>query len=417
MPRDLAGGGGLHARELGVGRGGHGHQGRGVRGDAHGLELGGEVVGQGLVGVLQGQGVGALEGVDLVAPVAALVGDLGQEGPALDGHVAVQGVPEAPADGVAGAPPRQLPGDGGEEPQALVGAVGLDQVAKGLLAGGQGLLGQLGHLGHGLQGPIRVSAAQLDLGEGIQQVRVPGIAGEALPQVARGGAIVALDHAEPALGQEDLGGGDHRLGALEDLAGLPVHVLHGQGLGHLEVDHGGAILHPLLVVEVRQLDLHLQVLGVEVDDLVELFQGALDEPLLLEVLGDLHVDLHGVGGLVHLAVEVRQALGRIDVLGGVADHLLEDGGSAGVEAIPLVGGAQPLVQLHALLHPPDLHAQVADLVLGVVVLRVVVDELLELLDGPLDLARRQEPVGLLLDFGAINGHSAASGCRSRVRKV
>ncbi|MFN7958974.1 MAG: hypothetical protein U0P46_11730 [Holophagaceae bacterium] len=134
------------------------------------------------------------------------------------------------------------------------------------------------------------------------------------------------------------------------------------------------------------------------------------------MLGHLEVDLHRVAGLVHLAVEVRQALGRVDVLGGVAHHLLEDGGGAGVEAVPLVRAAQALVDLHALLHPADLDAEISDLIEGVVVLRIVVHEFLELVDGPLHLARRQELVGFLLDFDAINGHSAASGGFGKCRR-
>ncbi|MFN7958973.1 MAG: hypothetical protein U0P46_11725 [Holophagaceae bacterium] len=225
---DLLGRPGLEARR--EARGGEG--GRGRRGGpghhAQALQLPREVADEGLVVVLVGHAVGALERLHLVGAVAALVGDLREEGPALDADAALQGVAQAAADDVARAAAGQLAGDGGEEAQALLGAVGADQVPQGLLAEGQGLLGQLGHFGQGLEGSVRMAAAQFDLGQGLQQLGVAGVAGKPLAKVLGRCGVVALDDAQAALGQVDLGGGDHGLGAFQDLVGFAVHLLHGQ---------------------------------------------------------------------------------------------------------------------------------------------------------------------------------------------
>ena len=160
---------------------------------------------QRLVIGLVGQTVGALEGVDLVGPVAALVGELRQERPGFHAHVVLHGRPQAPAHGVAGTPAGQLAGDGREQPKPFLRTVGIHQVAKGLLGEGEGLFGNLRDFGQRLQSAIGVAAAQLDLRQGLQQLCVSRVAGQALPQMLGRRGVVTLDHPQPALGEEDDG--------------------------------------------------------------------------------------------------------------------------------------------------------------------------------------------------------------------
>ena len=160
---DLAAGPPVEAQGLGSNALLGGRLPHGIGHHAKGLQLRCDAGGQSLVVVLEGQRVGALEGLDLLRPVAALVGDLGQEQPGLAAEVVLERGVQAAAHGVARAAAGELPGDGGEQPQALVGAVGVHQVAQRPLAEGQGFLRQLGHFAQGFQGPLWVAAAQLDL--------------------------------------------------------------------------------------------------------------------------------------------------------------------------------------------------------------------------------------------------------------
>src|ERR1039458_6864240 len=115
--------------------------------------------------VLVGHAIGALERLDLVGTIAALMRDFGEEDPTLDADAALEDGPEAAADDVPGTPASQFSSDGGKQPEAFLSPVRADQIPQGLFAEGQGLLRQLGDLRQGLQGTVRVAAAQFDRSE------------------------------------------------------------------------------------------------------------------------------------------------------------------------------------------------------------------------------------------------------------
>ena len=161
-----------------------------------------------------------------------------------------------------------------------------------------------------------------------------------------------------------------------------MHLFHGQGLGHFQVDGGGPLLHALLVVEVRQLHLVLEVLGIQLHDLGELLQGPLDEPLAGADVRHLDVDLDGFLDHVGLAVEFRQALGHFHVLRGDPVGLLQHGGGLGVEPAALEAGPGLPEQVHGLGHLAGLQVGVAHPVQQVVVVGRSSMQLEELLDGP-----------------------------------
>ena len=104
--------------------------------------------------------------------------------------------------------------------------------------------------------------------------------------------------------------------------GLDRLALHPQGFGDFQVDASGLVLHAFFVEEVRQLHFVLEVLGVEIHDLAELLQGPLHEAFLLERFGHMQVRGHGVPHHARLAVEIRQPLHEVHVVGGGANGLL-----------------------------------------------------------------------------------------------
>ena len=206
--------------------------------------------------------------------------------------------------------------------------------------------------------------------------------------MGRRAAEILLDHRETALGQEHLGCGDHGFGPLQDLASLRVHLLDGERFGHLQVDGSGAIFHSLFVIQIRELHLVLEVLGVQLYDLGELFEGPLDESFLGEVLRHGEMHLQGVLDHPHLAIHIRQPLAHIEIIRCKAGGLLEHRDAFLREAVPLVGDAQTLEDVDGLTRALRLDAEITDAVHQGQVFGIVLQEFAVFLDGLVQTARR-----------------------------
>ncbi len=372
--------------------------------DAHALQLHADLGADFLVFLGDGVGVGPAQVLHLLGPVSGLVGDVRQLDPGLGVEGSVQRGAQGAGRGLAQAPPAEFAADGFEELQSFIDVAVAHHLAQGALGQAQGLLGQLGHFAQGLQGPVRGLGLQFHFRQGVQELGAAGVGLQAFPQVGGRAGEILLDDREPRLGQEQVRRGDHGLGALEDLARLHVLLLQGEGLGHVQVDGRRLLLHPLLVVEVRQLDLVLLVLGVELHDLGELLQGALEKALLGEGLGHLDVDLDRLLDHVRLAVELREALADLQVIRLATVGLLEHGAGLGVEATTFEADAGPLEHVDGFGELAGLKVGVAHPVQEVRIGGIVLHQLEEFIDGAIIPALGHEILGLLGDLGSVNGH-------------
>ena len=244
----------------------------------------------------------------------------------------------------------------------------------------------------------------LDFGQGFQQFIAAGIGLDALPQMTGCGTEIFLDHRQAALRQKHLGRADHGLGPLENLVRLGVHLLDGQSFGNFQIDSGGAILHAFFVVEVRKFHLVLEVLGVELHDLGEFLEGPLDEALLGEEFRHGEMHLQRVLDHAHLAVHIRQPPAHVQIVRRQARGFLQNRDAFLGEAVPFIGHAQPFEHVYGLADAFALNAEIPDAIHQGQIFGIVIQELAVLLDGLINAACRQIFVGILGNFGTIDGH-------------
>ncbi len=256
-------------------------------------------------------------------------------------------------------------------------------------------LEQLAEDGLGL---VDLVAAEVCLAEARQKLGVPGGGANRLLEVAGRLVVVLLEQVDTSQLVAQPGARGVQLEPLlEDLERFREVPLLVELLGDGNVLLHGLGLVPVAGVEVGQLAADLQITGIDIDDLLE-DVGGVPPPAPLQVLVD--DDLVLSLGLHHealLGVELGQV--EVGVEGGGVElvDLLPDRDGLEQEAVFGVEVGDLGVLLGRVAGPPELGEKVADLVGGVPVAWVVVDDL------SIELDRLLEAAGLLLFVGLLLG--------------
>jgi hypothetical protein len=174
--------------------------------------------------------------------------------------------------------------------------------------------------------------------------------------------------------------------------------------------------HPLLRVQLGELDARRDVARIEIDELPDRGQRLLGLALTVEVRRHLLEVLHGVGHQPELPVQLGELEVHLDEPRVELEDLLVDRDGLGEEPLVLIEARDLEVRVGGLLLLALARVQVADLEPHADVLRIFADDAQVLLDRLVDLALLDELAGPLHHLLFVEGHGARSPRRAdRIR--
>jgi hypothetical protein len=194
--------------------------------------------------------------------------------------------------------------------------------------------------------------------------------------------------------------------ALGDLQEVVLATLPAQLLARdLELGRGVIDL-ALLGEELRELDARRDVLGIEIDELLDRRERFLGVAFAMEVGGDRLEVLHRIGRQAQLAIQLRELQDHVDEPRIELEDLLVDSDGFQEEALVVIELRDLQVGLDRVLLRAPLGVEIADLQPDANVLGILVDDAQVLLDRLVDLALVDELPRRIHDLFFVKGHGA-----------
>ena len=168
-----------------------------------------------------------------------------------------------------------------------------------------------------------------------------------------------------------------------------------------------------LRVQLGELDARRDVLGIEIDELLDRRERFLRLAFAMEVRRDRLVVLHRIGHQAELAVELGELQDHVDEARIELEDLLVDRDRFEEEALLVIEARDLEVRLGRVLLRALLRVEVADLEPDADVLRILLDDPQVLLDRLVELALLDKLPGRIHDLFFVEGHGRLQPPRVR----
>ena len=174
---------------------------------------------------------------------------------------------------------------------------------------------------------------------------------------------------------------------------------------------------PLLRVQLGELDARGDVLGVEIDELLDRLERFLRVAFAMEVRGDGLEVLHRIAHQAELAIQLGELEDDVDEARVELEDLLVDRDGFQEEALLVIEARDLLIGVDRVLLRALLRVEVADLEPHADVLRILLDDPQVLLHRFVDLSLVDKLPGRIHDLVFVEGHALRTRCDASQRGV